>query len=295
MKLLSTCLLIFLFAISVAQEPQWFELGTTWTYNWNGVVDPDQEDFIYSYTVTEITEYLGQSCSKIEAVAGSFGCILVEPPYYMYHSNDTVFYATAGMAEFAIGYVLSENAEWLYTVSMDELTEVLSATVMDVSEVSIDGQQLSTYDVEYNHHSGFMILAEISPPLRKVWEFIGDLNMVIVPFGVSPVCDIESSVKLRCFSSPSFSYQNPDFESCTLGLTEADREATRVFPNPAEGIIYWDNPVDQIALFDATGKLLLQKQINGEQSMSVENLPPGFYTVLFTEKNSSFSQKLIIK
>jgi hypothetical protein len=94
-----------------AQEAEWFELGTTWTYNWNGVADPAQEDLTYTYAVTELTEYLGHPCSKIEAEGGSFGCLLSSPPYYMYFSDDTVFYATGEMDEFAIGYVLSLGAE----------------------------------------------------------------------------------------------------------------------------------------------------------------------------------------
>jgi hypothetical protein len=103
-------------------EAEWFEIGTTWTYNWNVVADPDQVDNTYTYAVTEIVDYLGQSCSKIEAESGSFACLVHSPPYYMHFENDTVFFATEVMTEFAIGYVLAENAEWQYEVTQGEFS-----------------------------------------------------------------------------------------------------------------------------------------------------------------------------
>jgi hypothetical protein len=73
------------------------------------------------------------------------------------------------------------------------------------------------------------------------------------------------------------------------------KERQIFFPNPASESISWAEPIDQISLFDAAGKLLMQKQINGEQSLSVEHLPSGFYTVLINDGLNFFSQKLIIE
>ena len=284
------------FSISAfAQDAQWFELGTTWVYNWNGVVDPDQEDFTYTYSVTELQEYLGRSCSKIEAEDGSFGCLLESPPYYMYHSNDTVYYATEENDEFAIGMIFTEGAEWVYTVDYFDLEGSLNATVSELSTVTIDGQELAVLQVTYSPVSEEDQWIEMFPETRTVLEYMGDPNMFIIPFGKLGACDIEISEELRCFSSPSLSYQNPTFSSCTLYLDEVEKERAILFPNPTEENVSWAEPIDQISLFDATGKLLLQKQMNGKQSLSVEHLSSGLYTVLIKSGDTNFSQKLIIQ
>lgn len=295
MRPLLTLLIAFNSLFSSAQESVWFELGTTWVYNWNGVVDPDQEDFTYTYTVTELTEYLGQPCSKIEAESGFFGCLLALPPYYMYESNDTVYFATEEMNEFAIGMIYTEGAEWVYTVEYFDLEGSLNATVSDLSTITIDGQELAALQVTYSPVSEEDQWIELFPETRTVWEYMGDPNMFIIPFGKIGFCDFEIAEELRCFTSPSLDYLNPDFSSCTLSLDEVQQERQIFFPNPAAENISWAEPIDQISLFDATGKLLLQKQINGEQSLSVEHLPSGFYTVFFNDGDTNFSQKLIIE
>jgi hypothetical protein len=280
---------------SSAQEPQWFELGTTWVYNWNSVGDISQADITTTYSVTELTDFLGQPCSKIEAVPSGLGCLLNEPPYYMYESNDTVYYATEAMDSFAIGMIYSEGAEWIYTVEMNGVQESMSVVVSEVSFVTISGQELVELQVTYSHLSGFEGMIEMFPATRTVLEYLGDPAMFVIPFGRFGICDIETNVELRCFTSSSLNYLNPDFSSCTLSLDEVQKERQIFFPNPASENISWAEPIDQISLFDATGKLLLQKQINGYQSLSVEHLPPGFYTVLIKDGDTNFSQKLIIE
>jgi len=65
MKQLFTLLFISTTLTGFAQdEPIWFEEGSTWTYNWNSVGDPEQLDNVYEYTVSEITTFLGKAVVK---------------------------------------------------------------------------------------------------------------------------------------------------------------------------------------------------------------------------------------
>ncbi|MCZ4409827.1 T9SS type A sorting domain-containing protein [Cryomorphaceae bacterium 1068] len=286
----------FIFSISTsAQDAEWFELGTTWVYNWNSVGDISQEDITTTYSVTELTDFLGQPCSKIEPLPSGLGCLHNEPPYYMYESNDTVYYATQEMDSFAIGMIYSDGAEWIYTVDLNGTQESMSATVSGLTTVTIDGQELAVLQVTYSHLSGFEGMIEMFPATRTVWEYMGDPAMFIIPFGKFGICDIETNLELRCFTSPSLDYLNPDFSSCTLSLDEVQKNRQIFFPNPATESISWAEPIDQISLFDVTGKLILQKQINSEQYLSVEHLPPGIYTVLIKDGDTNFSQKIIIE
>jgi hypothetical protein len=174
--------------------------------------------------------------------------------------------------------------------------EVLNVSVLDVYSTPIDGQEIATYEIEYNHLSGVVGLVEIFPAQRIVWEYIGDPDMFIVPFGVSPVCDVEINVELRCFTSPSLNYQSQNFSSCTLGLNETKETPQSFFPNPSVGTIAWNEPIDQLSIYDTSAKLVLQKQTkNSERSLSVEDLPGGFYTLVFEMNDTFFSQRLIVQ
>lgn len=280
---------------SFAQNPQWFELGATWTYNWNGVADPDQVDYTYDYSVTEITEHLGETCSKIEADQGEFSCLVYQAPYYMYKSNDTIYFATDEMDSFAIGYVLSDGAEWQYEAEVNGNSVIFNVSVTDVYTTNVDGMDLPTYTIEYNPESGEFV--EISPAERTVISFLGDLNMFIIPFGKNGVCDFEINEELRCFSSSTLSYQNPDFSSCTLGIDEAEvHEDIKIYPNPAGDFvnIEFENQLhSKVQIIDATGRLVQSVQLNASpQRINLEDLNPGIY---FLAINSGFRSSVIEK
>jgi len=294
---ISFCLITL---FSSAQSPEWFELGATWTYNWNGVVDPDQIDHTYDYSVTEITEHLGQTCSKIEADQGEFGCLVHQAPYYVFESNDTVFFATEEMDSFSIGYILSEGAEWQYEVDIFGYSSVFNVSVTDVYATDIDGIDLPTYTIEYDSESGGFV--DLYPSERTVVKYLGDLNMFVIPFGKNGACDFEINEVLRCYSSATLSYQNPDFSSCTLGINDLEQNSSlKVYPNPAKDQIniklndnrVSPNPIIQIR--DASGRLVLSGSLS-YQSVDVSSLKPGLYLVqVFSSGESLGTAKLVVE
>lgn len=279
---------------SSAQDSQWFELGTTWTFSHEFAFDQNQQEYIAEFQVTEILEYNGHLSSKIESTQGGLTCLSVQPPYYLYESNDSVFYSSGSLEGFELAYIFGGSESWIFPVISDfSYAEDYLITVMDSEVENIGGLDIEVLTLEYlNSGEG---INEIYPTNIRVIEYVGALNFFVVPFGNFGLCDGEYNIKLRCFSSPSFDYQNPEFTSCTLSLDEVQKNHQIFFPNPAAENISWAEPIDQISVFDATGKLLLQKQINGEQSLSVEHLPSGFYTVLFQDGDTNFSQKIIIE
>jgi hypothetical protein len=301
MKKYLTIPILFLISLSsFAQSPEWFELGATWTYNWNGVADPDQVDYTYDYSVTEITEHLGETCSKIEAEDGAFSCLVYQAPYYMYKSNDTIYFATDEMNSFAIGYVLSDGAEWQYEVNLDGNSSVFNVSVTDIYTTDIDGIDLPTYTIEYDAESGDFV--DLFPSERTVVQYLGDLNMFIIPFGKNGACDFEINEVLRCYSSATLSYQNPDFSSCTLGIGEVNRNSEfKVYPNPAQNQItiqpvengFGANAIVQIR--DASGRLVLSVPLSN-QSVDVSGLNSGLYLLqVFGSGESLGSAKLVVE
>lgn len=297
-KYLSIPILCLIALSSFAQNPEWFELGATWTYNWNGVADPDQVDYTYEYSVTEITEHLGETCSKIEADQGEFGCLVFQAPYYVYESSDTVYFATEEMDSFAIGYILSEGAEWEYEVEVNGNSSVFNVSVTDVYTTDIDGIDLPTYTMEYILESGEFV--EIFPAERTVISFLGDLNMFIIPFGKNGICDFEINEELRCFSSPTLSYQNPDFSSCTLGIGEAgSHDDITIYPNPAGDFVnveFENQLYAKVQIIDATGRLVQSVQLNASpQRINLESLYPGVYFLVINNgSGSSVIEKIVL-
>lgn len=285
--------LFCLFSISsIAQEPEWFELGTTWTFNHLMAFDQNQEEYLAEFEVTEILEYNGVSCSKIEATQGGLWCISVEPPYYFYESNDSIFYAVENMDDFELAFVFDGSDSWVFPFVYQEFPQEFLVSLVSSETISVEGFSLKRQELDYSAIGEQFV---DMPSEIEVIEFVGALETFIIPFGTGGTCDGAYNIQLRCFSSPSFDYQNPEFSSCTLSSDEVQKERQIFFPNPASENISWVEPIDHISLFDATGKLLLQKQINGEQSLSVEHLPPGFYTILINDGATVFSQKLIIE
>jgi len=214
----------------------------------------------------------------------------------MYHSNDTVFFATANMDQFEIGYILSEGATWEYEVDVSGEMMLFNASVQGVSSMIIDGVEIPVYSIQYTSDNAGGV--ELFPSTRNVVSFLGDLDLFIVPFGKNAVCDFETGETLRCFSSPTLNYQNPEFSSCTLGINETRsiEESSILYPNPAIDQIRWNEPIDAIRVFDTTGKMVLaESNLTGKSSLTISALETGFYTVVFEKNASYFSQKLVVE
>ena len=58
---------------------------------------------------------------------------------------------------------------------------------------------------------------------------------------------------------------------------------TKIFPNPATDVIYLDNARDlkEVKIYSASGQLFFSSEKVNE-SISVENYPPGIYSFLAT-------------
>jgi len=77
------------------------------------------------------------------------------------------------------------------------------------------------------------------------------------------------------------------------------KENSRLFyPNPAKGQIHFDNQENSsLTIFDAMGKLMLQKSINSvSESVDINSLKQGIYIVKLRDENANLQQhRLIVK
>jgi hypothetical protein len=87
--------------------------------------------------------------------------------------------------------------------------------------------------------------------------------------------------------SPCFTLGTEDIQQVQSGL---------IYPNPAIQNIFWDDQIKSITVFDIQGKMVLQNvQIFNTQSISINDLENGFYTVVIEKGDRRFSQKLVVE
>ena len=66
-------------------------------------------------------------------------------------------------------------------------------------------------------------------------------------------------------------------------------EKITVFPNPTTAMIYFQTDTnlvyEKISVFNLSGQLVFEKQINGDNSLDLSELSQGVYLIRFTNKN----------
>lgn len=76
----------------------------------------------------------------------------------------------------------------------------------------------------------------------------------------------------------------------TLEVSKFDvSENITVYPNPTVSKIFFESKVDlqyqKISVFDNSGKIVLQNQINNDNSLDLTSLSAGVYLIQFSDKN----------
>ena len=83
--------------------------------------------------------------------------------------------------------------------------------------------------------------------------------------------------------------------STTLSSNELDIFDLKMYPNPSDEFIMFNQSIDSVRIFDITGKeLIVYKNIYKGQHLSIGNLDSGYYLVKI-ENDNVFSTKALIK
>ncbi len=296
-----TILFLILPLLTYAQELNWFELGTMWTYQYTNPLAPEEGTQEISLQVEEIVEYNGQLASKVDVVAGNtnpFGCTILQPPFYFYESNDSVFYSTDDLSAYYLAYVVSNEVSqsWTYTL-VDPVWEIngdFGVSVSSTEQISVDGYDLIQTELNYTPIS-FEMFTVIYPESRAFLEGVGGIDHFIVPLGHLSVCDPWLTLDFVCFNSPSFDYQSPDYESCVLSTSESvARDEGGLYPNPATTWVRVKGNPDRIRVLDGKGATLISMNEINEPIIDVRNLASGFYIVQSEHNGVLRIERLII-
>lgn len=146
------------------------------------------------------------------------------------------------------------------------------------------------------YHKRFHTSAVGGSPLPGGVTFVEGIGASIGAFVHSTF--FESGTQLLCFASPSqtmvingSAYQDGYCEGLTIGLSENNgHHALKLYPNPFHDLLFVDLPATLARIYDATGRLVLEKQTSGGKGyLETEDLSPGIYFV----KAGAFTGKVI--
>lgn len=300
-------LLLSLISTSLfAQDSGWFETGATWTYQYsiNGLIDT--ETHLAEFTIVEQTTLNGQACAKMEAVGDNpnpLSCNATWPPYYLYESNDSIFYATDYDNTFRLAFDFGAQAgdswEFVETVDMHEGETFYTVNVIDVSIIEINGQELKQLTLSYQVHESSEEYSSKSPHNINVIEKIGG-GTFFIPFGEWSICEHHFNDSIRCYNDSEISYVGSGFSSCFLGVDDVQPEVNiGIYPNPARDnltIEATDNRILKISIYTVSGKLIYSNKVNNEKvEINTSTFKAGLYHISVQTEDGSVYRKLVVE
>ena len=297
-------LLLSLISTSLfAQDSGWFETGATWTYQYkvNGIMQT--ETHIAEFTITEQTILNGQACAKMEAVGDDPNpliCNAAWPPYYLYESNDSIFYATYHDNTFRLAYNFGaqpgDTWEFVEPVEVYQDETAYTVTVNDISTIIVSGQELKQLTLNYQQVQGDSNSG--GGGIKTVIEKIGATSFFI-PFGFWNICEYHFMDSIRCYNDSEISYIAPSFSSCFLGVNDVQPEVKiGIYPNPAQDnftIEATDNRIMEISIYTISGKCIYSKQVNNQKlEVNTSTFNSGLYLILVQTENGLAYKKLAV-
>jgi hypothetical protein len=305
----SITLLFFALNSFSQEEVEWFQPGQEWYYR---VFCLQSIDCGYiHYSVDGIVEVGGEDAAILtrSEVQEGWDSVYVRTEYLRYE-NDTVWRYSTQSEMWHMLYDFGAESGDVWTIqgeidhgydypyndppdppffevvvdSVDFWTEVPDSPILDRRVIYTSPTELSGYSF------GLFTapIVEGIGPVGKAKDLIGNDNASIFPtYEARFQCFLENGELIYgSAGSPCFTLSTDDIEEVKSGL---------IYPNPAAETIYWNRPVDQLQVFDASGKLVLNLvQAKNKSSLSLESLETGFYTVMISREGNYFSQKLIV-
>jgi hypothetical protein len=309
MKQLITFLLVVISIPAFSQEVEWFQPNQEWYYNVYCFQEYACGYTHYDFAQTEIIG--GEEATLLNR---SYSDENVDEPIlnteHLRFENDTVWRYSAVAEQWHMLWDIGADVGDVWIIQEDvfygyenanEPEEIALFKVM-VDSVAIweevpdspltDRRVIYTLPLtDENEESQYVFgpILEGVGPIGGAHDLIGNWAENLLPL---------QSPTFQCFlDNGDLAYGSADSPCNTLSASEpVELKSGLVYPNPAMDFIKWDEPIDQVTLIDPTGKIVLQKQINGlSNELSLDGLPRGFYTVVMQDGKGSFSQKLIVQ
>lgn len=294
--------LLFTFSIFTFYSQGFAPTGAEWYYQ-EGHAFSNDIDYI-KFTSRKDTLIMGKVCQKITK-RHSVSCNFRKKPEYLFSRNDTVFFFDLAFNKFQVLYDFSAKKKDSWTIKVKHGNEVTSLliTVDSVYLSQINGQNLRTLDVTYNHKGNIGNVRNYS---STIIEKIGDVKYMFNWQGTPDmVCDMNYSQGLRCYQDTNVGmYSTGIADSCNHIYSGTGIESIepfteiRIYPNPAHdyleitGLGYSNYSVK---LFDLQGKLLKLARTSSNMKLDISQINQGVYMILLQNEDKVIGYKKLIK
>jgi hypothetical protein len=84
----------------------------------------------------------------------------------------------------------------------------------------------------------------------------------------------------------------------TVGTSDRARPdgSIKLYPNPASTYLRWDEPAEEVEIYDMLGKRVLQKEVtDSKNELYLEGISPGLYSIVFHTNDGVDVQKLVVQ
>jgi uncharacterized repeat protein (TIGR01451 family) len=201
-----------------------------------------------------------------------------------------------------------QEFEYVIHFQNDGNFDAMDVVIQDTIAANLD---LSTFKYVGAKHG---VATSIDPTTRVVTFSFNDINLGqsavdleasqgFVVYSISEAAGLQEGSVIENTAYIYFDF-NPAIVTNTtyninelpLGLNESKSEWINLYPNPAEDKIKFSGAsVNEVSIYDLTGKLVLNTDNILDNEISLNNLQTGIYQVALKTNNTISTQKLVIK
>lgn len=128
-------------------------------------------------------------------------------------------------------------------------------------------------------------------------DSVGDMDVHVYPNGIEGSAIIE--VEVYETDNPSSTTTGIYYFNHTVGIAEKFSEAIKVYPNPTQDYLTIDNSenlVSSVELYNVSGKMVMNSNLNGNDRISIQELAAGNYILKLVDANANIvSTNLVVK
>ncbi|MDA9028578.1 T9SS type A sorting domain-containing protein [Flavobacteriaceae bacterium] len=142
--------------------------------------------------------------------------------------------------------------------------------------------------------SGAEQLISLGNTVSGSWQSV-EVDLSVLTINVSNITQIlydPTSESNTHYVDNFYFYKSP-----TAGLEDISANSVKMYPNPANGVVYFSTTANDaltVSVFDLLGKQVMDAQ-NVQSQLNISSLNPGMYFVKMTQGASSATKKLVVK
>jgi hypothetical protein len=319
-KYLIVLICAFSLQIKAQNSFQWADSGAVWHYTYNGLTGLGYQKMTYQKdTIINNHAYqkiIRESQSSMQVSQGVFvpTPVNIDPSYFLYQSNDTVY--TYYNGSFFMAFKTNATVGEIWELgnfsgiasNLHAYVKVDSVYFQTYNGVSLRNIKIHNCDVNGDSLDFTVFdtipVAGISSPFlggiinEKFGPMVGfnGINYTSVFFGV----DEYIPQQILCYQSATFPFiqfgTSDCFNNIFVGIDEQVEDAIQIYPNPTHNELFINNAPQNssIQIYNLQGQLLFAKSIQ-KQTIDIGNLSSGlyFYKIIDHNGNIKYSEKLM--